>query len=254
MYRRFAWLYPGCCVGLLLLPPAPAPAANSAGDEIDLLAAVHAIVSPYRQKMLSYWVRPRDYEGFAEFLQLGGGAGVEYEEYRDEQTSVQRASVPLPAIMLFQSQRFNLYRFTPSASSASTGLVAADVAGPEGLGKWLSLFWRQGIEPLFKTQDPFPTVLRPLHEVQQLTGDTFSGWASNRSRDALIAVTKQGCPHCAKFAPVYEALAAELGAERDIEATANEIRSAPLVFGAIACTRACLVAFLVLGFLVDLQR
>ncbi len=239
-------LCPGC-VGLLLLPPAPAPAA---GDETALLAAVHAVVSPYRQKMLSYWVRPRDYEGFAEFLQLGGSAGgVENEEACDGQTSVQRTSVPLPAVMLFQSQRFDLYRFTPSGSSVSTGLVAADVAGPEGLGKWLSLFWRQGVEPLFKTQDPFPTVLRPLHEVQQLTGDTFSGWASNRSRDALIAVTKQGCPHCAKFAPVYEALAAELGAERDIEAAANEIRFAPLVFGAMACTHACLVGWLV-GWLV----
>jgi hypothetical protein len=194
--------------------------------------------------MLSYWVRPRDYEGFAEFLQLGGGAGVENNTPHDAsgaQTSFHRTLVPLPAVMLFQSQRFDLYRFAPSASSASSGLVAADVAGPEGLGKWLSLFWRQGIQPLFKTQDPFPIVLRPFHEVQQLTGDTFSAWASNRSRDALIAVTKQGCPHCAKFAPVYKALAAEVGAEQDTEAGADEIRFAPLVFGKINRVRACLI-------------
>jgi hypothetical protein len=51
--------------------------------ETALLAAVHSVVSPYRQKMLSYWVRPRDYEGFADFLQLGPNIQSSFE-FREE--------------------------------------------------------------------------------------------------------------------------------------------------------------------------
>ena len=177
--------------------------------------------------MLSYWVRPRDYEGFAEFLQLGRDTerDTERDAGRDAERDAAsgRPPVSLPAVMLFQSQRFDLYRFSPSgANLLRRGLAVADVTGPQGLDGWLALFWRQSIKPLFKTQEPFPAVARPLREVQHLSGDrcaslpltplplkrsyrphevlvrnSFSAWVSNRSRDALIAVPNPANMHCA---------------------------------------------------------
>eukprot|EP01046_Picozoa_sp_COSAG06_P056794 COSAG06_NODE_10860_length_1606_cov_1.476443_2_plen_163_part_00 len=111
--------------------------------------------------------------------------------------------VALPAVMLFQSQRFDLYRYNPSAATAATasgsggngggdaaggdggstsGLrgsgagggatrrkgVALTAADGSGLAEWLTLFWRQGVDPLFKTQAGFPPVLQPFREVQQV--------------------------------------------------------------------------------------
>jgi hypothetical protein len=111
--------------------------------------------------------------------------------------------VALPAVMLFQSQRFDLYRYNPSAAAATTAGSGAnddggDAAGGgggstsgvrgsgagggatgrkgvaltsadgSGLAEWLTLFWRQGVEPLFKTQAGFPPVLQPFREVQQV--------------------------------------------------------------------------------------
>ena len=97
--------------------------------------------------------------------------------------------VALPAVMLFQSQRFDLYRYNPSAAAATTAGgggngdggdaaggggatgrkgVALTSADGSGLAEWLTLFWRQGVEPLFKTQAGFPPVLQPFREVQQV--------------------------------------------------------------------------------------
>ena len=123
-----------------------------------------------------------------------GEGGGEREEGR---------GVALPAVMLFQSQRFDLYRYNPSAAAATTAGSGAngdggDAAGGgggstsgvqgsgagggatgrkgvaltsadgSGLAEWLTLFWRQGVEPLFKTQAGFPPVLQPFREVQQV--------------------------------------------------------------------------------------
>ena len=184
---------------LLLLPPAP-PATETA-----LLEAVHGIVSKYREKMLSYYVRPRDYEGFADFLQLEG--------------------VKLPAVMLFQSQRFDLYRYKPTAEGG------VEVREAEALSEWLARFWRQGVRPIFKSQPAFPAVSAPFRQVQALTGESFEEWASNRGRDALIAVTKAGCPHCSKFERPFRELAAELGSSETAEKTGDQF--APLVFGTV---------------------
>ena len=195
---------------LLLLPPAPPSSGHRAleqEDEQALLAAVHQLVAPFRHKLLSYFVRPYDFEGFAAFLQLG-------------------AADALPTVMLFQSQRFELYRFAgPDWSEEEPAAVGA-ADGP-ALEAWLGRFWRRELAPVFKSQPPAPPVESPHSQVQRLSGESFESWAADRDRDALFVVVKAGCPHCTRFEATFASLAKELGEDSEAQGWA------PLVFGAV---------------------
>ena len=157
--------------------------------------------------MLSYFVRPRDFEGFGAFLQLG-------------------ATDALPTVMLFQSQRFELYRFAAPDGNKQEEPAAVSAADGPALEAWLGRFWRRELAPVFKSQPPAPPVDSPRTQVQRLSGESFEGWAADRDRDALFVVVKAGCPHCARFETTFASLAKELGEDAEAQGWA------PLVFGA----------------------
>ena len=75
-------------------------------------------------------------------------------------------------MILFNSQRFDLYRYTPTDRGG--GLAKAAASGE--LAGWLAKFWRQGVRPIFKSQPAFPAVSEPSRQVQALSGESFEQW------------------------------------------------------------------------------
>ena len=115
----------------------------------------------------------------------------------------------LPAVVLFKSQLFQIFRYPGSASEtgfidvgSSGARFSSETDGAE-LSAWLDRFWRESLEPVFRSEHPDAAMVakQPV-AVLRLSGRSVSTMIVNTSQDLLLAVVKEGCPHCATFLPV----------------------------------------------------
>ena len=98
------------------------------------------------------------------------------------------------------------------------GRPRAAAITPDGLSAWLEQFWRGALRPVHRSEiaPPVAAAAQPGGGVEaaggavgamRLTGRTISQALGDRSRDLLLAVVRNGCPHCTALLPVFDELA-----------------------------------------------